>query len=107
MTTKKRARPNRQMGALKVAIAAGSLAASLLGTNLLAKEANVVQTAVSTNPIIIDVPISFSSNGNAEIVVTHPSAGQGISLDLAPIPQAVPAQEAILAQPVTSSKSSK
>ncbi|VAW42290.1 hypothetical protein MNBD_CHLOROFLEXI01-828, partial [hydrothermal vent metagenome] len=106
MTTRKKSRPNRQLGILKLAVAAGSLAASLLGTRLLAKQEDVVvqsnDTAVSTEPIVINVPIVLPSNKIREQnVVNGSSSGlnstsapvrQELSLDLPAIPQAVSPQ---------------
>ncbi len=129
MTTSKRPRPNRQMGMLKLAVAAGSLAASLLGTRLLAQQDEMLSIdsvqAVSPDPIIINVPISVPSSGVSEnVVVSEPapapiannntSTEQVLSLNLAPIPQAVspqiqaaPPPAAVSVQPVASSTSSK
>ena len=127
MTTKK-ARPNRQMGILKLAVAAGSLAASLLGTRLVAMQDSDAalqnKTAVFTEPIVVNVPITLPTRQfTEEAVVNRVSpapnnnivpAGQGLSLDLPPIPQAVspqiqaaPPPAAVSVQPVTSSRSSK
>ncbi len=103
MTTKKRSRSSRQMGTLKFAVAAGSLAASLLGARLLAQQDEGLQTAVSAEPIVINVPISASSSGFPEAVLINPSTGNEVSLDLAPITEAVSPQ--IL--PIASSRSSK
>lgn len=98
MTTRKKSRPNRQLGILKLAVAAGSLAASLLGTRLLAKQEDVVvqsnDTAVSVEPIVLP-----SSKISAPV-------RQELSLDLPAIPQAVSPQIQAM-PPVASSTSSK
>ncbi|MCP4418155.1 MAG: hypothetical protein GY805_16150 [Chloroflexi bacterium] len=119
MTTNNRSRrSNRQMGLLKTAMVAGSLAASLLGTRLLAQQDAAQQTAVSNEPIAITVPITLPT---AVESVSVPSATdsntatiQGLSLDLSPIPQAVspqiktaPPPAAVSVVPVTTTTSSK
>ncbi|MCP5098520.1 MAG: hypothetical protein GY943_23465 [Chloroflexi bacterium] len=111
MTTKNRKRPNRQMGLLKWAMAVGSLAASLLGTRILAQQELAPQTAVSPTPIVINVPLNMPTTLPMEPQTASPNS---FTLDLAPIPEAVspqikaaPPPQIIQVAPVAQSQSSK
>ncbi|GAB4273909.1 MAG: hypothetical protein Kow0080_21860 [Candidatus Promineifilaceae bacterium] len=94
MTTKQRSRPNQQMGSLKSAIALGSLAATFLGTRLLALQAQEPAAAVAQDPIVITVPVSLPTNGQNVMNVNGRTATQlsDVSLGLPPIPQAITPQ---------------
>ena len=133
--TNRKSRPGQQMGILKVAVAAGSLAAAFVGTQLLTAQDAAKQlqaTAVSPEPIIITVPITLPTLPPSAVVLAEgqaanplgggaaPQVGSGVSLNLAPIPQAVspqiisppprPAAQPAAAPaqpPVTQTKSSK
>ncbi|NKQ35645.1 MAG: hypothetical protein HF973_08530 [Chloroflexi bacterium] len=135
----RKARPGQQTGILKAAVAAGSLAAALLGTQLLAAQSGAEleqATAVTPEPIIINVPITLPTQPPPAVVPAQtqaqaaavnsvssaavPQIGSGLNLNLAPIPQAVspqiisppprpaaPAPAAPAPPPVTQTKSSK
>ena len=127
------------MGILKAAVAAGSLAAAFLGTQLLAAQSGAEleqATAVTPEPIVINVPITLPSQPSSAVVPAEgqaaavnpagggaaaaPQVGSGLALNLEPIPQAVapqiisppprpaaPAAAAPAPRPVTQTKSSK
>lgn len=94
MTTKQRSRPNQQMGSLKTAIALGSLAATFLGTRLLALQAQAPAATTAQDPIVITVPVSLPTSGQSVTNVNGRAATQlsDGSLGLPPIPQAITPQ---------------
>ncbi len=119
MTNRSNSRPGQQLGALKLAVAGGSLAAALLGTQLVARQ-EMANTAVSApEPIVITVPIHSpaaqpAAVGGGTAVNTTASGGQTtqLSLNLPPIPQAaVPQINApsapVQAAPITQTQSSR
>ncbi|MBP6473508.1 MAG: hypothetical protein KA773_23910 [Chloroflexi bacterium] len=121
MTNRSNSRPGQQLGALKLAVAGGSLAAALLGTQLVARQ-EMANTAVSApEPIVITVPIHLPAGqqaavggGTAVNTTNGSSSGQTaqLSLNLPPIPQAaVPQINApsapVQAAPITQTQSSR
>lgn len=96
MTTKNR-RSGQQLGSVKVLVVAGGIAASLIGTRLLASNDAQVTAVPTTQPttIIVNPPAAQTTNS---------TTGSGsVRLDLPPIPQAIsPA-----VQPITRSRSSR
>ncbi len=119
MTNRSNSRSGQQLGALKLAVAGGSLAAALLGTQLVARQ-EMANTAVSTpEPIVITVPIHLpamqqTAVGGETAVNTTASSRQTaqLSLNLPPIPQAaVPQINApsapVQAAPITQTQSSR
>ena len=105
----RKARSGQRMGILKAAVAVGSLAAAFMGTQLLAAQntAELEQaTAVTPEPIVINVPITLPTQPPPAIVPAEgqaaavnptasgaaPQVGSGLNLNLEPIPQAVAPQ---------------
>ena len=135
--TSRKSRPGQQMGILKAAVAAGSLAAAFMGTQLLAAQSGAEleqATAVTPEPIVINVPITLPTQPPPPVVPAEgqpaavnpagggaaPQIGSGLVLNLEPIPQAVspqiisppprpaaPPASAPAPRPVTQTKSSK
>ena len=115
MTMTKRGNPkNQDMGVLKTLVVVGSVAATLVGTRLVAVEDTVVETAVpESKQIIIIEPAPITP---LPMPPTNGGSGQAIVLDLAPIPQAVTphinpvqvqqVQQVQQTQPVAKTKSS-
>lgn len=116
MTTRNKSHRGQQFGSLKIAVATGSLAAALLGTQLLARQDAAAATAVSQQETLtIQVPADMPTTLN-----TSPAglSGSGVSnqrqvtLDLQPIPQAaVPqinaAPSVVRMAPLTQTRSSR
>lgn len=112
MTTNRKSRSGQQFGSLKIAVAAGSLAAALLGTQVLARQDTAVDTAAQPEALVINVPISMPTSLQTEQPSPTGGAGQKqITLDLAPIPQAVvpkiQAAPVVRMAPITQTQSSR
>lgn len=88
-----RHRPTQQLGKLKAALLVGSIAAAVLGTNLVARKDAVL------NPPAIVVPAGASQGEARTDAVNAPA-----KLSLPPVPQVL-APRAF--QPVTRSRSSR
>ncbi|MCA9934882.1 MAG: hypothetical protein KC415_13200 [Anaerolineales bacterium] len=105
MTTKRRKRPNQQLGALKTLLVVGSMAATLAGTRLLAMQ-DTQDTAVSqTAPVIVVVPATQMQQTTYPLPPTMNGDGRGTAVQLQPIPQAVTPN--IQVRPVAQSRSSR
>ncbi|MCA9874269.1 MAG: hypothetical protein H6659_18245 [Ardenticatenaceae bacterium] len=116
MTTKNQRRRGQQFGSLKVAVAAGSLAAALMGTQLLARQDAAAATAVAqpdtlTINVPSDMPTTLQTN-QAAPAVNSTTPQRQVTLNLQPIPQAtVPqirsAPSIVRMAPLTQTRSSR
>lgn len=113
MTMTKKGQKKQQYGWLKATLLTGSMAATLLGTRLLAAQDRQAAAAAlaKPDPIVITVPVQVPglvTGAPATASSTLSSSGQ-LLLDLPPIPQAVsPAlNPAAPVRPVARSQSSR
>jgi len=114
MTTKNRPQRGQQFGSLKIAVATGSLAAVLLGTQLLARQDSAATAVAAQDTVVINVPANVPTTlqtGPASAPTTSLSQRQ-VNLNLQPIPQAaVPqirtAPAVVRVAPLTQTRSSR
>jgi len=114
MTTKNRPQRGQQFGSLKIAVATGSLAAALLGTQLLARQ-DVAATAVAPqDTMVLNVPANMPTTLQTSPAVASATglSQRQVTLNLQPIPQAaVPqirsAPAVVRVAPLTQTRSSR